>query len=223
MFADCCRIIHKDLVSEFRSRRAWPAMLLVGVVAALVFSLQMDLLPHEKPRLVGGLLWVSVFLAGAAVIERSVAGERDDGCWDGLRMMPIAPGALYVAKLAVNFLALLALGCLLLPLYFLLSDLPLLSHVRALASVALPACLGLAAVGTLAAALSAGNGRSGSLLLLVAMPLVFPVILAAAECTRLAAEDRFDDAWWRWMQLLWAFAIVFVTAGTLLFDYAIEE
>jgi heme exporter protein B len=78
-------------------------------------------------------------------------------------------------------------------------------------------------VGTLVSALASGSGKSGSLLVLVVLPLVIPVVLAAAECTRLVVENRIDDQWWRWLQLLGAFAILFVTAGTLLFEYAIED
>ena len=82
---------------------------------------------------------------------------------------------------------------------------------------------GMAAVGTLVSFLAAGSGKSGSLLVLVVLPLVIPVLLAAAECTRLVVENRIDEQWWRWVQLLGAFAVVFVTAGTLLSEYASED
>jgi len=216
-------IFHKDLVSEFRSRRVWPAMLLLGAVVALIFSVQMDLLPDQKQRIVGGLLWLSVFFAGATVFDRSFAAEREDGCWDGMKLLPVSPSTVYLAKLAVNVLAVAALDCLLVPMFFVLSDLPLLAHAHQMALIAALASPGLAAVGTLVSALAAGSGKSGSLLVLVVLPLVIPVLLAAAECTRLAVENRIDDQWWRWIQLLGAFAVVFVTAGTLLFEYAIEE
>lgn len=216
-------IVHKDLISEFRSRRVWPAMLLLGVVVALIFSIQMNLLPDQKQRIVGGLLWLAVFFAGATVFDRSFAAEREDGCWDGMKLLPASPGTVYLAKLTVNLLALAVLECLLVPLFFVLSDLPLFAHAHQMALIAALASPGLAAVGTLVSALAAGSGRSGSLLVLVVLPLVIPVMLAAAECTRLAVENRIDDQWWRWLQLLGAFAIVFVTAGTLLFEFAIED
>ena len=79
-------ILHKDLTTELRSRRAWPTMLVMGIVVALVFSMQMDLLPHQKHQLVGGLLWLAIFFAGMSAIDRSLAAERDDGCWDALEM-----------------------------------------------------------------------------------------------------------------------------------------
>jgi len=198
-------------------------MLLLGAVVALIFSIQMDLLPDQKQRIVGGLLWLSVFLAGATVFDRSFAAEREDGCWDGMKLLPVSPGTVYLAKLAVNILAVAALECLLVPMFFVLSDLPLLGHAHQMALIAALASPGLAAVGTLVSALAAGCGKSGSLLVLVVLPLVIPVLLAAAECTRLLVENRIDDQWWRWLQLLGAFAVVFVTAGTLLFEYAIEE
>ena len=36
-------------------------------------------------------------------------------------------------------------------------------------------------------------------------------------------EHDFGPAWWRWVQLLAGFAIVFVTAGIVLFEFAVEE
>ena len=83
--------------------------------------------------------------------------------------------------------------------------------------------LGLAAVGTVVSALATSIGRSGNLLVLLVLPLVIPVVLAAAEATRLLAESRIDAMWWRWVQLLGRLPIVFVTAGTLLFEYAVED
>jgi heme exporter protein B len=78
-------IIHKDLVSECRARRVWPAMLMFGMVVALVFSFQMDLLPDQKRRIVGGLLWLAIFFAGMLAVDRSFASEREEGCWEGHR------------------------------------------------------------------------------------------------------------------------------------------
>jgi heme exporter protein B len=83
--------------------------------------------------------------------------------------------------------------------------------------------LGIVAVGTFVSALGASLGRGGNLLVLLILPLVIPVLLAAAEATRLLIENRADETWWRWVQLLGAFGIVFATAGTLLFEYAVEE
>ena len=221
--AHLCWIFHKDLITEFRARRVWPMMLLLGVVVGVVFSLEMDLLPEQKQRLVGGLLWLATFFAGLTAIDRSCASEREDGCWDGLRLYPLSPVAIYWAKLAANAVALAVLQGLLIPLFFLLAHLPLTAHPGELLLIAGLGNLGIAAVGTLLSALASGLGRSGTLLSILALPLMIPVVLAAAEATRLLAEGQLGDAWWRWIQFLGAFAIVFLTAGTVLFEYAIED
>ena len=89
--------------------------------------------------------------------------------------------------------------------------------------IALLGNLGLASVGTLLSGLATTMGRSGSLLTIVVLPLVIPVVLGAAEATRLLLQGADTTAWWRWIQLLGVFSIVFVTAGIVLFDFAIEE
>ena len=71
--------------------------------------------------------------------------------------------------------------------------------------------------------MAAGARRGGNLLALLMLPIVVPVIVAAAEATRLMMENDFAAPWWRWIQLLAAFAIIFTTAGMILFDVAIEE
>lgn len=215
-------VLHKDLVSEFRARRAWPTMLLLGIVVAVVFSLQADLPDAYRLRLVGGFMWLAVFFAGVTSFDRSFAAEEEDGCWEGLRLLPISCGALFLAKFAVNFAALSVLGSVLIPLFFLLSDLPLWSNAGPMAATALLANAGLAAVGTLVSAAATGS-RSGNLLCMLVLPLSIPVILAAAECTRLAVAGPLGETWWRWTQLLAGFAVIFITAGTLLFEFAIED
>lgn len=216
-------IFHKDLVTEFRARRVWPTMLLLGLVVGVVFSLQMDLLPEQKQRLVGGLLWLAIFFAGVTALDRSFASEREDGCWDGLRLFPLSPTTIYLAKLAANAVALACLQILLIPLFFMFSQLSLADHPGQMLLIAVLGNLGIAAVGTLLSALASGLGRSGSLLAILALPMMIPVVLAAAEATRLLAAGQLDEPWWRWVQLLGAFAIVFFTAGTVLFEYAIED
>jgi heme exporter protein B len=216
-------IISKDLLSECRARRVWPAMLLLGIVVALTFAGQMDLPPEQQRHVAGGLLWLAIFFAGMIALDRSFASEREDGCWEGLRLYPVSTSTIYLAKLAVNVVALAALQCVLVPLFVVLSGVPLLAHPAATVLVALLGNLALAAVGTLLSALAAGIRQSAYLLPLLVLPMAVPVVLGAAEATRLAAEGDFGPEWWRWIQLLAAFAVLFVTVGMVLFDFVVED
>ena len=82
VFANLWWIFHKDLITEFRARRVWPAMLLLGVIVGVVFSLEMDLLPEQKQRMVGGLLWLAIFFAGLTALDRSFASSSR-AIWSG--------------------------------------------------------------------------------------------------------------------------------------------
>lgn len=223
MLAKLWWMIHKDLVSEYRARRVWPGMLLFGMVVALVFGIQMDVAADQKRRMVGSLLWLATFFAGMLAVDRSFASEREEGCWEGLLLYPISPSAIFLGKLAVNVVALAALQAVLIPLFVVLSDVPLLAHPGAMLLVALLGNLGIAALGTLLSALAAGIRHSGNLLALLALPMAVPVVLASAEATRLMTQGDFGAEWWRWVQLLGAFAVIFVTAGVLLFDFLVED
>ena len=216
-------IVSKDLLSECRSLRVWPAMLLLGVVVALMFAMQADLPPDRLRQVVGGLLWLTIFFAGTLALDRSFAVEREDGCWEGLLCYPVSPTYIYLAKLIVNVVALAALECVLIPLFAVLTDVPLLAHPGPIVAVAVLGNLGLAAVGTLLSAVANTGRQSTYLLPLLTLPAVVPLVLGAAEATRLAVAEDFGPDWWRWVQMLAAFAVIFVAAGVALFEFAVEE
>jgi len=215
-------LIHKDLVSEWRARRVWPAMLLLGVVVAVVVTAQVQQ-AEQQAGLMAGLYWIAVYFAGVLALDRSLASEREEGCWDGLMSYPLGPAWVYVAKLAANTLALLILQGLLLPAFAALSGVPLLARPGAMLLVAALGALGISAVGTLLSAVTAGLRQTAGLLGLLTLPLIVPVLLAATEATRLLAQPGTGESAATAMQFLVAYAVVAVTAGVLLFEFAIEE
>ena len=216
-------MIHKDLVSEWRARRAWPSMLLFGLVVAVMFSVQIDPLPESKAQITGSLLWLAIFFAGMLAIDRSFSAEREEGCGQGLSLYPVSSAAIFLAKLATNVIALGTLQAVLIPLFVVLCDAPLAMHPWAMLLVAALGNLGIAAVGTLLSALTSAMRHTGSMLALLALPLAVPVVLAAAKATQCLGGDEFDADCWRWVQLLAVFAGVFTAAGVLLFDFVRED
>lgn len=216
-------LIHKDLVVEYRTRQAWPAMLLFGIIVAVVFNLQLELPRQYQPAAAGALLWLAILFAGLVAIERTSTAEQQDGCWNGLTLYPLPMSMIYLAKLSVNIVALLALECVLVPLFVVLADVPLLRHPGAMVLVAVLGSVGMASVGTLVSALTLGLRQRTAVLSLLVLPLVLPVVLAAAEATRLIIEGDLGDEWLRWVQLLGAFATVFTTLGIVLFGVLVEE
>ncbi len=223
MTAQIWWMMQKDLVSEWRSRRAWPAMILLGIVVAVVFSVQMDLPSVYKTQMAASFLWVAIFLAAALSLDRSFALEREDGCWQALLLYPVSPSCVYLAKLMVNVIWLAGLQCVLIPLFVVLTGVPLLNCPWAMVLVALLGNIGIASAGTLLSALATRAYKGTNLTVVLALPMGIPVVLAAAEATRLLAEGQIDRPWWDWNVLLATFAAIFVVAGTVLMAFVTEE
>jgi heme exporter protein B len=216
-------LIHKDLVVEYRTRQAWPAMLLLGVIMAVVLNLQIEIPVEHRSAATGAMLWLAILFAGLITIDRSCSAEQENRCWDGLTLYPMSPAAIFLAKAFVNFVALLVLECLLVPLFAVLADAPLLRNTWAMVLVAVLGSASMAAAGTLVSAITHGLRQRTAVLSLLLLPLLLPVVLAGAAATRLMIDGDFSGDWWRWVQFLAAFAIVFSTLGIVLFGFLVEE
>jgi heme exporter protein B len=217
-----CQVV-KDLVCEFRLCRSWPGMLLLGLVLVLLLEMQVDLGTQAKQQVVSGLLWLDVFFAGTLVVDRSLAGEREEGCWTSLLLYPVSPTVVFFAKATVTVVALVVLECVLAPAFIVLSNIPLLQHPWCLVTVALLANLGYASVGVVISALTAQLSHRSSLLPLLLLPLMAPVLMSAGAATRFLVAAELDEQWWRWVQLLGCFAVLFTALGALVFEFVIED
>jgi ABC-type transport system involved in cytochrome c biogenesis permease component len=111
----------------------------------------------------------------------------------------------------------------LIPLFVVLTDVPLLARPGLMAVIVLLGSLGLAAIGTLISAVMASVRDGGGLLVLLLLPLSTPIVLSAAEATRIALSTNADSLWSWWIQVLAAFAIVYTVIGASVFDFAMEE
>lgn len=216
-------LVAKDLLAEWRLPRVWPAMVLVGLVLAATLTLPLELLPDEKRLLGPALLWVATLLAAMLAVERSFASEQQEGAWEGLRMYPLRMETVYLAKMGSNVLAVACLQALLVPLFSVLTGLPLATHPLALLAVVVLGNLAITSLGTLLSALAMGLRHLPGTVALLVLPAGVPVVLAAAEGTRLLAEPALTPPFWRWVQYLGVFAAVFIAAGIVLVDIAVEE
>ncbi len=216
-------MVCKDLVSEYRARQVWPAMLMLGAFVTFLFSAQLDAIVEGKSRMLAIQVWLAIYFAGMLALHRTMTAEHVDGCWDALRLYPISPAWIYMAKFTVNFLALAALQAVVLSLCVLLSNVPLQDHQWHMLAIAVLGNVGISSVGTLLGGLWLCSRQGASMLACLALPLIAPVILAASEATRLVADSQLGPEWWRWVGLLGVFGVVFVTAGIVLFDFLIED
>jgi heme exporter protein B len=216
-------LVAKDVTGEVRAHRAWPAMVLLGLVLVVALQTQTDASPGPQHEAVGGFLWLGVCFAGLVALERSFAVEREQGCWAALLLYPVPPAVLFLAKLAVNLLALVALECVLLPALAAATDAPLFERPFSLGLVVLLGNVGFASLGVSLSALTCAYPHRSSLLTLLLLPLAFPVVWGASSATRLLVVGEVGAEWWCWVRFLAAFAVLFTTAGMMLFGAQLED
>jgi heme exporter protein B len=216
-------MVTKDLVSEYRARQVWPAMLMLGVLVSFLFSAQLDAIVEGRSWIVGMLIWLAIYFAGVLALHRTFAMEQEEGCWDALRIYPVNASWIYLAKFTVNFLTLATLQAVVLLLFMIFSNVPLLEHPLQIFVITVLGNVGLTSVGTLLGGVWAVNRQGTSMLAFLTLPLAIPVLMAASEATRLTLGHESGPLWWRWVGLLTVFAVVFVTAGIVLFELLIED
>src|SRR5499427_5676179 len=110
-------IMAKDLRAEFRTKEAINASLSFALVVLLLFSFAFD--PDEETirAISGGLLWIVFAFAGTLLLNRSFARELPNDCLDALIAAPVPASALLLGKALANFLLVLAVELIALPLF----------------------------------------------------------------------------------------------------------
>ena len=206
-------VLWKDLLVERRSREQLNALLFFCLV--LLFLFQFALGP-DRERLAAalpGLLWLGFILAGLLGLGRSFLVERENDCWEGLRLTPGDKSAIYLGKLAGNCVLMTAVELVLVVLFGVFYDVDLWTPAAPLALVLALGTVGLAAIGTLFAAMTSQ---------VRARELLFPVLLATVSATQalLLGQPLADVA--HWIKLLAGADLVYVTIGLLTFEFVLE-
>ncbi len=224
MLRDAWLVAAKDLRVELRSRVALSQVAPFAVLVLVLFAFALDPDRDVLRRATPGLFWITVLLASLLSIQRSFAVESADGVRDQLRLSDLEPGGIFLGKMAMVALELLALEVLLVGGVVLLYN-ARLEVVLLLVATLVVATAGIAASGTLYGALVAGVRGRETLLPLLLLPVVAPVLIGASAAFDVAlggsASTTADG--WRWLALLVVFALVYTAAGILAYGPLLEE
>lgn len=152
----------------------------------------------------GGVLWVAALLAALLPVDRLVEPDRADGTLDQHSVRGIAAETLVAVKIAAHWLSFaLPLLVAVLPAAALLQMSG--AGVRRLLLSLLVGTPGLAALGVLAAALTAGLKSTAALAGLLVLPLAVPLLIFGAG----ALQEEAGGA----LRLLGAVSLLYVAAA----------
>jgi heme exporter protein B len=200
-------------------------MVLFSLTAIVVFHFALQR-GQVAGDLAAGVLCVTLLLAAMLGIARLFVADHEEGGLDGFLLAPVDRTALLVAKATSLFAFLIAVEVVAVPAFalLLLGPTPGAGAYAQLVAVLLLADAGIALVGTLVGALAVQTRARDLLVPLLALPLLMPVVIAAARgITPLVLEAGASGAPLRWLLVLGLYDLVFGLLAFALFDYLIED
>ena len=217
-------LLRKELALEFRTKEAVPAMALFSVTTFVIFHFGLDRAALAGD-LAAGVLWVTLLFAAMLGINRLFVAEHEQGGFDAFLLAPVDRGALLVAKAGALFLYLVAVELVALPAFALLLLGPTPGPaLPELLLVLVAADAGVAVVGTLASALAIQTRARDLIAPLVALPLLVPLVIAAARATEpLLLEGGAEPLPLRWLAVLALYDGVFALLSYAVFDFLLED
>jgi heme exporter protein B len=212
-------IAGKDLRSEFRTKEALNASIAFSVVILILFSFAFDPTSDQLQDFSGGLVWLVFSFAGTLVLNRSFSRETQNDCLDGLLAAPISASALFLGKSFANFLLLMMIEIVSLPVFGLFYNVRWARQLGPLIGILLLGTWALTAIGTFFSALTVNLRIRELMLPMLVYPLMIPALMASMTVTTvllngspLGAAEIFP------VRMLVAFDIVFTLLSVFLID-----
>jgi heme exporter protein B len=214
-------IAGKDALAELRSREIITSVLVFAVLVLVIFNFAFTVERDTMLLLAPGVLWVAFTFSGILALNRAFIPEKEENCLEGLMACPVGREVIYLGKMLGSLFFLLLVEAVVLPVFSLLFNVPVLSFQIIVITVL--ATLGFVAVGTLFSAMAVSTRAREMVLPILFLPIISPVIICAVEASALALSGSSWGGLMSWLGVILAFDAIFLTVPFLIFGYVIEE
>ncbi len=221
----------KDLKAEFRTKQMLNSMMIFALLVIVIFSFAFGnealiLIPGLNKKVVDllapGMLWITFTFAGMLGLSRSFAGEKEEGCLEGLMLCPVDRSEIYNGKVLSNAVLMFLMEIITIPVFAVLFSYDI-KNIPVLLLVVVLGTFGFIFVGTLLSALTVNTRTRELLLPVILFPVLLPVILSAVTATgRMLASGEISEISGE-LQLLAVYDVVFFIVALLVFEYTIED
>ncbi len=215
-------IYWKDLATERRRKETLNTLVFFSLLLLFVFEFTLGGDRQQLELALPGLLWLGFILSGLLALGRSFLVERENDCWEGLLLGAGDKSAIYVGKLAGNMTLMAAVELIVLGLFGIFFNVDVWSVLPSLVLVAVLGTVGLAAMGTTFAAMTAQVRARELLFPVLLLPLQVPLLLGTVKSTEAVLHGDGLGAVANWLQLLAAADLIYVVVGVLTFEFILE-
>jgi heme exporter protein B len=216
-------VFRKDLLIELRTKDSLNAMLFFGIVVLVVFHFALSGADDSVRSMVPGVLWSAFAFSGTLGLNRIFAVEKESNCLEGLLMVPVDRGVIYLGKMLAVTIFMLFAELIIFVFCLVFFNLTVWEEIPCLALIFLLGTLGFAAAGTLLSAISANTRMRETLLPLILFPVVLPVLVNAVEATNIALNGSSNGSLKLPLTVISVFTVIFATISYVLFEYVLED
>jgi heme exporter protein B len=214
----------KDLRAELRTKEAVNASLSFALVVLVLFSFAFDPDDETMRSISGGLLWIVFAFAGTLLLNRSFARELPNDCLDALISAPMPASALLLGKALANFLLVLGVELIALPMFGIFYNVRWAKQFPELMLVIVLATWGMTITGTIFSALTVNIRLREVMLPILNFPILIPALLAAMRLTsELVAGQPITGDNEAWMKLLIGFDVMYTAVSLVLVEQVLVQ
>ena len=221
-------LLTKDLRQEFRTRDMLTSMGIYAVLVLIVYGVALGttMRPTDAVRLSAGLLWALVVFTSLLGLNRSFAHEQENAQLEGILLVPLDRGAIYLAKVCANVIFLFGVEIICVPAFWFLFliDAPVAGSAAWFLMPLALGTIGIAGVGTLMSTITMHTRGRDVLLAVLLIPVIFPLLYACVSATGAAISGAVD---WQntvliGVALAGGYDIIMILVSWLLYDFVVS-
>jgi len=178
-------IAKKDIVTQMRKKFEAFSMFLFALIAVLAFSFALVTQGSISEDVGSALLWVIIFFMGMFGFAPIFLSESESGTLPGLATAPIPAWSVYLGKVIYGFCLMGIVELFLVPIISVLFGFSFLNNLPLAIAVLVIGTLDLAAVGSMASALTMPSESKATVFPLVYFPTATSGLMLLIEITKI--------------------------------------
>lgn len=219
--APAATIAAKDLRLESKTRDVLASVGLFALLVVVTASFSFPTSGDGREAVAAGVLWIAFLFAALLGMGRSMAIEKEEGCFEGLLVSPVPRESIFLGKLFANLGFTFAIELIVVPVFIVLMDLRV-GGTSLLVLSAFLGTVGIVVVGTLFASIAVNTRGREAILPLLVLPVSVPVMIAAVKSTQAALTGAWGSTT-SWLLLALGYDALFLLVALATFPHLTEE
>lgn len=227
-FRQYATLLRKDLRQEFRTREMLTSMGIYALLVIIVYGAALALQARsiDIANMGGGLLWVLIVFTSLLGLGRSFAHEKEQGCLEGILLVPLDRSVIFLAKATANFLFMLAVEVIAVPLFyfFFMTGQPVAPTLPLIVAPLLVGTVGMAGIGTMLSTITMSTRSKDVLLAVLFVPVIYPLLFACVTATTAAitGTEFWADFFTMPLVLAGGYDIIMLLVCWVLYDFVVS-